>query len=75
MDTPQLYHLIPEIAWQPTYADEQELRDGAGVVELSGILRDKKMLTGWPAQMRVIVRRERPHPGIQLRFDDVDGYR
>lgn len=25
--------------------------------------------------MRVIVRRERPHPGAQLRFDDVDGYR
>ena len=25
--------------------------------------------------MRVIVRCERPHPGAQLRFDDVDGYR
>ena len=25
--------------------------------------------------MRVIARRERPHPGAQLRFDDVDGYR
>ena len=25
--------------------------------------------------MRVIVRRERPHPGAQLRFDDVDGMR
>ena len=25
--------------------------------------------------MRVIVRRERPHPGAQLRFEDVDGYR
>ncbi len=25
--------------------------------------------------MRVIVRRERPHPGAQLRFGDVDGYR
>jgi len=25
--------------------------------------------------MRVIVRWERPHPGTQLRFDDVDGYR
>ncbi|MGP5008103.1 transposase, partial [Brachybacterium tyrofermentans] len=29
----------------------------------------------WPEGMRVIVRRERPHPGAQLRFDDVDGYR
>jgi Transposase DDE domain group 1 len=25
--------------------------------------------------MRVIVRKERPHPGAQLRFDDVDGMR
>ena len=25
--------------------------------------------------MRVIVRRERPHPGAQLRFTDVDGWR
>ncbi len=25
--------------------------------------------------MRIIVRRERPRPGAQLRFDDVDGYR
>ena len=25
--------------------------------------------------MRVIVRRERPHPGAQLRFEDIDGYR
>lgn len=32
-------------------------------------------LEKWPIRMRVIVRRERPHPGAQLRFDDVDGYR
>lgn len=32
-------------------------------------------LTGWPPGMRVIVRKERPHPGAQLRFDDVDGVR
>ncbi|MDB4872842.1 MAG: family transposase [Gemmatimonadales bacterium] len=25
--------------------------------------------------MRVIVRRERPHPGAQLRFTDLDGHR
>ena len=25
--------------------------------------------------MRVIVRKERPHPGAQLRFTDVDGHR
>ncbi len=38
-------------------------------------LTDLLDLDGWPASMRVIVRRERPHPGAQPRFDDVDGYR
>ncbi len=47
------------------------VRGGANVAELTGI----PDLTGWPTDMRVIVRRERPHPGAQLRFDDVDGYR
>ena len=32
-------------------------------------------LDGWPAGMRVIVRKERPHPGAQLRFTDIDGHR
>jgi hypothetical protein len=29
----------------------------------------------WPQGSRVIVRRERPHPGAQLSFTDHDGYR
>ncbi|SDY92633.1 Transposase DDE domain [Modestobacter sp. DSM 44400] len=32
-------------------------------------------LTGWPAGMRVIARKERPHPGAQLRITDADGMR
>jgi hypothetical protein len=33
-------------------------------------------LSGWPAGMRLIVRRERPHPGAQLSlFEEADGYR
>ena len=32
-------------------------------------------LSSWPAGMRVIVRKERPHPGAQLRFTDIDGHR
>ena len=32
-------------------------------------------LSGWPKGMRVIVRKERPHPGAQLRFTDPDGHR
>ena len=47
------------------------MRPGAWVAGLTGLLD----LTGWPAGMRVIVRRERPHPGAQLRFTDIDGHR
>ena len=32
-------------------------------------------LTGWPKGMRVIARKERPHPGAQLRITDADGLR
>lgn len=32
-------------------------------------------LSSWPRGMRLIVRKERPHPGAQLRFIDVDGLR
>jgi len=32
-------------------------------------------LSAWPKGMRVVVRKERPHPGAQLRITDVDGNR
>ncbi len=32
-------------------------------------------LTAWPAGMRLIVRRERPHPGARLRITNLDGHR
>ncbi|MDF2707509.1 MAG: family transposase [Nonomuraea muscovyensis] len=41
------------------------------MAELTGLLH----LTGWPKGMRVIIRKERPHPGAQLRFTDIDGHR
>ena len=69
--TPELYRLIPEEEWQAALDQDGEIRDGAGLAEFTGIMN----LDGWPAGMRVIVRRERPHPGAQLRFGDVDGYR
>jgi hypothetical protein len=39
--------------------------------------QDHRMLEfyDWPERSRVIVRRERPHPGAQLSFTDVDGHR
>ena len=32
-------------------------------------------LSHWPTGSRVIIRRERPHPGAQLTFSDIDGHR
>jgi hypothetical protein len=62
---------IPARAWTPAYDGDGQVRAGAWVAELTGLLD----LTGWPAGMRVIVRKERPHPGAQLRFTDIDGHR
>jgi hypothetical protein len=53
------------------YDAHAEIRDGAWVAELTGLLN----LTGRPTDMRVMVRKERPHPGAQLHFEDVDGMR
>jgi DDE family transposase len=57
--------------WTPAYDADGEVRDGAWVVEVTGIAG----LTGWPPGMRLLVRKERPHPGAQLRFTDRDGLR
>src|SRR5207245_9805845 len=58
-------------AWAPAYDGGGQVRDGAWVADITGLLD----LDGWPAGMRVIVRKERPHPGAQLRFTDIDGHR
>ena len=65
---------LPAIAWSPAVEADGTLRAGADVAELTGLLPDLAA-AGWPAGMRVIVRRERPHPGAQLTFTDIDGYR
>lgn len=62
---------LPERVWEPAYDAGGQVRPGAWVAELTGLLD----LEGWPAGMRVIVRKERPHPGAQLRFTDLDGHR
>jgi hypothetical protein len=62
---------LPADAWSPAYDIDGQPRDGAWVAELTGLLD----LTRWPDGSRVIVRRERPHPGAQLRFTDADGHR
>jgi hypothetical protein len=62
---------LPDRVWEPAYDTGGQARPGAWVAELTGLLD----LTGWPAGMRVIVRKERPHPGAQLRFTDLGGHR
>jgi Transposase DDE domain group 1 len=62
---------IPARAWTPAYDGDGQVRDGAWVAELTGLLD----LTSWPKGMRVIARKERPHPGAQLRFTDIGGHR
>jgi len=70
-NTPELLALIPKEVWTPAYDAHDEIRDGAWVAEITDLLD----LSSWPEGMRVIVRKERPHPGAQLRITDVDGHR
>jgi len=62
---------LPDRAWEPAYDTGGQVRAGAWVAEITGLLD----LGSWPQGMRVIVRKERPHPGAQLRFTDIDGHR
>jgi hypothetical protein len=62
---------VPATAWTPAYDAGGQVREGAWAAEITGMLN----LRDWPAGMRVIVRKERPHPGAQLRFTDIDGHR
>jgi hypothetical protein len=62
---------IPADAWMSAYDADRQPRPGAFVTEVTGLFD----LSGWPPGMRLIVRKERPHPGAQLRITDVDGMR
>lgn len=64
--------LLPDQAWSSALDADGAIREGGDVAELTGLLD----LSGWPDRMRVIVRRERPHPGAQLSlFETHDGWR
>ncbi len=62
--------VIPEECWHPAIQTDGEIREGAWVAEATGLID----LTGWPTGSRLILRKERPHPGAQLTFTDVDGH-
>lgn len=66
---------LPETAWTPAIEGDGDPRDGAGVLELTGMFATGA-LRDYPAGMRVIARRERPHPGAQLDLiEERDGWR
>jgi hypothetical protein len=75
------FALLPGSAWTPAYQARKpragqhgvqiEPREGAWVAEVTALVD----LSAWPAGTRLILRKERPHPGAQLRITDVDGMR
>jgi hypothetical protein len=70
-DTQAAVLAVPSPGWTAAYNIDGVERDGAWLAEVTDMLD----LTAWPAGSRVIVRKERPHPGAQLRFTDADGHR
>ena len=62
---------IPDHAWVAALDQDGSERENGEVCEITNRLD----LSSWPDGCRVIVRRERPHPGAQLCFTDHDGYR
>jgi Transposase DDE domain group 1 len=72
---------VPARAWGTVLDTEGQPRDPseAGVVELTALLRQGPggdQLASWPADLRVVCRREKPHPGAQLSlFEEIDGWR
>ena len=62
---------LPETAWVQAINADGDDRDGAWVAELTEHLD----VSGWPEGSRLIVRRERPHPGAQFTIFDEHGNR
>lgn len=66
---------VPRQAWKAALDPDGLPREGAQVAELTRYVPISTGKQRWPANMRVIARRERPHPGAQLRITDRDGWR
>ncbi len=62
---------IPHGCWVSALNQDGSARDNGEVAEATDLID----LSGWPEGSRLIVRRERPHPGAQLSFTDADGHR
>jgi hypothetical protein len=62
---------IPGEDWVCALDQDETERPNGHVAEITDLLD----LTSWPDGSRVLVRRERAHPGAQLSFTDHDGHR
>jgi hypothetical protein len=62
---------IPADTWVVALDQDGSERENGEVAEIT----DRVDLSAWGETSRLIVRRERPHPGAQLSFTDHDGYR
>lgn len=62
---------VPQERWHPALAQDGSARDNGEVAEATDLID----LSAWPEGSRLLVRRERPHPGAQLSFTDADGHR
>jgi hypothetical protein len=70
---------LPESARSAALEADGTPRPGAQVAELTGLLRHSAggdRFAKWPPDMRILVRRENPHPGAQLSlFEQHEGKR
>jgi len=60
---------LPEPAWSAALDAGGKPRPDAQVAELTGLLRHSAggdRFATWPPDMRILIRRENPHPGAQL---------
>jgi hypothetical protein len=63
---------LPAAAWAVAVEADGTVRDGAMLAEIPGLID----LSTWPTGARLVVRKERPHPGAALSlFDTLEGMR
>ncbi len=61
---------IPATNWYPAIDTGGGIRDDAWVAEVTAMID----LSSWPQGSRLILRKERAHPGAQLTFANHDGH-
>ena len=68
----QAINAVPEGDWAEAIEPDEQVREGAWVAEITDLVD----LGAWPDGCRLVVRKERPHPGAALSlFDTIEGLR